>query len=106
MFSEEFVMPNLQTSIKDLRQNKRKAVYNNRIRARIKKAIKKFDAQIIASDFKGAKETLTNASSILDKAAKKNIIKKNNASRKKSRLANKLNKTSAAQNAKTAKKSS
>ena len=99
-------MPNLQTSIKDLRQNKRKAIYNNRIRARIKKAIKKFETQIEANDFEGAKETFTKASSILDKAAKKNVIKKNKASRKKSRLANKLNRIGAAQNAKTAKKSS
>ena len=86
-------MPNLKTSIKDLRQNKRREEYNRRIRNRMKKAIKNFDTLIEEKDTKKAEIALVQAYKILDKAAQKNIIKDNTASRKKSRLATKLNKT-------------
>lgn len=99
-------MPNLQTSIKDLRQNKRKAIINSRIRGRVQRALKKFDTLIEDGKKKEALAALSNANKVLDKAAKKNVMKKNTASRKKSRLAIKLNKLTAASNVKTAKKSS
>ncbi len=97
-------MPNLKTSIKDLRQNKRKAEFNKRIKNRAKKAVKSFNELIDKNDIEKAKEALNHTYKILDKAAQKNIIKKNTASRKKSRLAEKLNKT-AQNNVKSAKKS-
>ena len=96
-------MPNLKTSIKDLRQNKRREEYNRRIRNRMKKAIKNFDTLIEEKDTKKAEVALVQVYKILDKAAQKNIIKDNTASRKKSRLATKLNKT-AQDNVKSSKK--
>lgn len=96
-------MPNLKTSVKDLRQNEKKAGFNKRIRNRMKKAVKNFDSSIEAKDEKKAKEALENAYKILDKAAQKGVIKQNTASRKKSRLAQKLNKL-AQDNVKSAKK--
>ena len=96
-------MPNLKTSVKDLRQNKRRGEYNRRIRNRLKKAIKNYETLLEENNAEKAKEALDQAYKILDKAAKKNVIKKNAASRKKSRLANKLNKL-AQDNVKTAKK--
>ena len=96
-------MPNLNTSIKDLRQNKRRAEFNKRIRNRVKKAIKNFEELLEAEDFKKAEDALQQAYKVLDKAAQKNIIKPNTASRKKSRLASKLNKL-AQNNVKSAKK--
>jgi small subunit ribosomal protein S20 len=96
-------MPNLKTSVKDLRQNKRRAEFNRRIRNRLKKAVKNFEDLLKENNVDKAKDALEQAYKILDKAAQKNVIKKNTASRKKSRLANKLNKL-AQDNVKSAKK--
>lgn len=98
-------MPNLQTSIKDLRQNKRKVVYNNRLRSRIKRAVKKFDTLIEKGEKKEAAKMLPQVYKVLDKAAKKGVIKKGNASRRISRFNKKLNNLTAKKNVKTAKKS-
>ena len=97
-------MPNLKTSIKDLRQTERRTVVNNRLRNRVKKATKRFDTLVEAKNLEGATEALPQVFKVLDKAAKKNVIKKGNASRRKSRLAAKLNKL-AQDNVKTSKKS-
>lgn len=96
-------MPNLKTSIKDLRQNKRRKVFNNRLRNRIKKSVKK-QSSLLNEDVKDAQKNLKNVYKVLDKATRKNIIKKGKASRIKSRLTKKLNKLSQ-NNVKTAKKS-
>lgn len=97
-------MPNLQTSIKDLRQTKKKTVYNDRLRNRVKKAVKRVNENIKLEDKAKAEKSLENAYKVLDKAAKKNVIKKGKASRKKSRLTNQVNKL-AQNNVKTTKKS-
>ena len=69
----------------------------------MKKAIKNFEGLLKENDLEKAQEALVQAYKILDKAAQKNVIKKNTASRKKSRLASKLNKF-AQDNVKSAKK--
>lgn len=97
-------MANLKTSIKDLRKNKRRAEFNSRIKNRVKKSIKNFSELLEKNEIEKAKEALEHAYKTLDKAAQKNIIKQNTASRKKSRLAQKLNKT-VQDNVKSAKKS-
>lgn len=97
-------MPNLQTSIKDLRQNKRRNTYNNRLRNRVKKSIKRFESLVLQENTEEAEKALRHTYEVLDKAAKKNVIKEGNADRKKSRLASKLNILSA-NNVKTTKKS-
>jgi len=98
-------MPNLKTSIKDLRSTKRKTVYNDRLRKRVKKSVKKFNDTLKNGDNGKAKEVLKNVYKVLDKAAKKNVINKGKASRKKSRLAVQLNKLSK-DNVKTTQKGS
>ncbi len=97
-------MPNLKTSIKDLRQTKRRTVYNDRLRNRLKKSIKRFETSVTLEKKDDAEKSLKQAYKVLDKAAKKNVINKGRASRKKSRLANQLNKLSA-NNVKTTDKS-
>ena len=87
-------MPNLKTSIKDLRSSKRKSVYNDRLRKRVKKSIKNFQKNLVDGDKDKAEKSLKNVYKVLDKAAKKNVIKKGKASRKRSRLAVQLNKLS------------
>ncbi|NLZ24170.1 30S ribosomal protein S20 [Candidatus Dojkabacteria bacterium] len=97
-------MPNLKASIKDLRSSKRKTVFNNRLRRRVKDSTKKFQDAVEDKDVKKAEKQLQHTYKVLDKAAKKNVIKKGKASQKKSRLAIQLNKLSIA-NVNTAKKS-
>ena len=97
-------MPNLKTSIKDLRSTKRKTVYNDRLRKRIKRSEKNFKDSIKEGDRERAEAYLKQTYKVLDKAAKKNVIKKGKASRKKSRLASQLNKLSK-DNVKTTQKS-
>jgi len=98
-------MPNLKTSIKDLRSTKRKTVYNDRLRKRVKKSIKNFQNTLNVGEEEKAKKVLKNVYKVLDKAAKKNVINKGKASRKKSRLAVQLNKLSK-DNVKTTQKGS
>ncbi len=97
-------MPNLKTSIKDLRKNKRREVINDRFRERTKKSVKKFKSLVEANKEEEAKATLEHVFKVLDKAAKKNVIKDNKANRTKSRLAKNLNKLTQ-NNVKAAKKS-
>ncbi|MBP6976398.1 30S ribosomal protein S20 [Candidatus Dojkabacteria bacterium] len=87
-------MPNLKTSIKDLRSTKRKTVYNDRLRKRVKKSIKNFNNALNIGDKNKVEKVLKNTYKVLDKAAKRNVINKGKASRKKSRLAVQLNKLS------------
>ncbi len=98
-------MPNLKTSIKDLRQNERRKIVNDRIRNRIKKAVKKQSSLLKANAIAEGEKNLKNVFKVLDKAAKKNIIKKGKADRMKSRLTKNLNKLPK-DNVKTAKKGS
>jgi small subunit ribosomal protein S20 len=84
-------MPNLQASIKDLRQSKTRTVHNNRVRRRLHDVSKKYNKAIDEKDVEKAKDTLPRVQKMLDKAAKRGIIKKGTASRKKSGYAKKLN---------------
>lgn len=97
-------MPNLKTSIKDLRKNKRREVVNDRLRERSKKSVKKFNTLLSDNNIDEAKATLKHIYKVLDKAAKKNVIKDSKADRLKGRLAKKLN-TIAQNNVKAANKS-
>jgi small subunit ribosomal protein S20 len=97
-------MPNLKTSIKDLRQNERRKEYNDRLRNRIKRSVKKYNTLIAEENKAEAEKTLPTVFKTLDKAAKKNVIKKEKADRIKSRLTKKLNKL-AQNNVKSSKKS-
>ena len=98
-------MPNLKTSIKDLRQNKRRNEFNNRLRKRTKRAIKKQNTLIETEKQVEAEKNIRNVYKVLDKAAKKNVIKKGKADRIKSNLTKDLNKLTK-DNVKTAKKGS
>jgi ribosomal protein S20 len=97
-------MPNLQASIKDLRQNKRRRVNNDRLRNRVKRAVKKQNLLVEQENKIEAEKNIKNVYKVLDKTAKKNVIKKGKADRIKSRLTKNLNKLSQP-NVKTAKKS-
>lgn len=76
-------MPNTKSAIKAARQNIRRRVINLKALELIKKTSKAVRKAANKSD---AEKALSAAFAALDKAAKKNIIHKNNASRHKSRL--------------------
>jgi small subunit ribosomal protein S20 len=79
-------MPITKSAKKALRQNKRRAARNKIYKNKMKSLIK--DIRLLASQKKTeeAKKLLPQVYKILDKSAKENIIKKNTASRNKSRL--------------------
>lgn len=85
-------MPNTKSAAKDLRQSKKRAQRNHRIKSNIKSLIKKIDKTIATGDKTKLAELVKKAQSLIDKAAKKKVLKKNNAARKKSRLLKKINK--------------
>jgi small subunit ribosomal protein S20 len=84
-------MPIRKKSIKSLRQSQKRKKHNKRIIADLKKQIKKLSTLITEQKLDEAKSFLKKTLlSKLDKAAKQNIIHKNTAARKKSRLFKKL----------------
>ena len=72
-------MPIHKSAKKRLRQNKKANIQNRSIKSEIKTFVKKVEASF---DEKDLKKTV----SLLDKAARKRVIHKNQASRVKSRL--------------------
>jgi len=85
-------MPKRRAAVKRLRVDKKRHARNLKIKAELKKSIKKFLTLFSAKNIDEAKKTLAKVYSLLDKAAKKNIIHPNTASRKKARLARKISK--------------
>ena len=85
-------MPITKSAKKAIRQNiRRKArnlVYKNKMKALIKEA----RSLVLGKKTEEAKKLLPQVYKILDKAAKVGVIKKNNASRRKSRIAKLINK--------------
>ena len=86
-------MANRRSALKSIRVQEKKHEHNIVVRRELKKAIKKFQTLVLQKNTAEAKTMLNKVASLLDKAAKKNIIHSNTASRKKSRLSRKLLKT-------------
>ncbi|NNJ09657.1 30S ribosomal protein S20 [Chloroflexales bacterium ZM16-3] len=81
-------MANTKSAKKRISTNARKHARNQMYRSQVKTAVKKAEQTIFAGTPDEA--TIRAAISILDKAAVKGIIHKNNAARRKSRLVKKL----------------
>ncbi|KKQ34784.1 MAG: 30S ribosomal protein S20 [Candidatus Nomurabacteria bacterium GW2011_GWB1_37_5] len=80
-------MPITSSAKKAIRVTSRKKVINDRRKRDMKEAIKRIDKLVKDGKKDEAKKLLSVTYKAIDKAAKKGIVKKNNASRKKSRLA-------------------
>lgn len=85
-------MPNLQSAKKALRQNKRRKALNLEYKKKMREPIKKFKKLLVEKKTQEAKALLPQIYKALDKAAKHGTIKKNTASRLKSRLTLTINK--------------
>jgi small subunit ribosomal protein S20 len=80
-------MPNIESAKKNLRQSKKRQALNSRIKKTMKETVKKTRLLKMGGKNEEAKNLLSLAYQAIDKAAKRGVIKKNTASRKKSRLA-------------------
>ncbi len=87
-------MPNTKSAMKAMRNSRRRNAINIRTRSKFKSAVKETRENIANGDAKASAESLKKAMSMLDKAVKKDVLHKNTASRKKSRLAKALAKIS------------
>lgn len=89
-------MPNLKSAKKRMRQNIVRRERNVQVRTRIKSARRAMLEAIEAKDAEAGSAALRTYSSVLDKAAKKGVIKKNTAVRRKTNAANNLRKIATA----------
>lgn len=83
-------MPITRSAKKALRQSSRKKASNIKRKTAMKVAIKDFKKLALEKRLEDAKVKLSQAYKALDKAAKSGSIKKNKASRLKSRLSKKI----------------
>ncbi len=84
-------MANIKSAKKRVLVSKVRNERNKAIKSGVKTAVKKVVAAVDAADKDAAAKALLNATSVIDKAAKKGVLKKNTASRKVSRLAKAVN---------------
>ncbi len=84
-------MPNIKSAKKRVEITKKKTLRNNMIKSECKTSIKNFENALEAGKIEEAKTLFVEATKKIDQACSKGVIVKNNASRKKSKLAKKLN---------------
>ena len=84
-------MPNIKSSAKRDQLAKARNAKNKAEKTALKTAVKKFDAAVAEGNKEAAVSTYKVAVKAVDKAAVKNLIHKNNAANKKSKMALKLN---------------
>ena len=85
-------MANIKSAKKRIKVTLKKTLRNKIIKSRTKTAIKKVVLAIKSADKELSRAAFINASKIIDKATSKGIYHKNNAARKKSKLAKMINK--------------
>ena len=85
-------MPNLKSAKKRMRQNVVRHDRNQSVRTRVKSARRSMMEALEAKDAEAGQVALRTYSSVLDKAAKVGVIKKNTAIRRKTNAANGLRK--------------
>ena len=88
-------MPNLKSAKKRMRQNEVRYNRNIQVRTRIKSARRSMMDALESKDADAGQTAFRTYSSVLDKAAKAGIIKKNTAIRRKTNAANGLRKIEA-----------
>lgn len=84
-------MANSKSARKRIRTNERNRIINRPYRSASRTLVKKAELAIEAGDQEAAGEAVSRAISMLDRTYSKNVIHKNNAARRKSRLVAKFN---------------
>jgi small subunit ribosomal protein S20 len=90
MFLEAFHLANHKSALKRQRQNEKRRTYNKMYRTRARTFVKKARTAISGGEVDAAKEATRLAIQDLDKAARRGVIHRNNAARRKSRLMKQL----------------
>lgn len=80
-------MANIKSMKKDLRRNEKARVVNQAIRSSLKTYIKKVRTAAVGGDATVTAEALRVAYKAIDKAAQRGVIHKNQAARRKARVA-------------------
>jgi small subunit ribosomal protein S20 len=88
-------LANSKSAEKRARTNERRRVRNRRYRSATRTLVRRAETLISRAEAEAAAGAVTNAVSLLDRAAAKGIIHPNNAARRKSRLMAKYNKLDA-----------
>ena len=88
-------MPNIKSSIRSVKTDAERKSHNFQIKSTLRTSTRKVVEAIEAGEQPAAQELFVNLVGAVDKAARKGIIHKNAAARKKSRLAKRLNKVNA-----------
>lgn len=83
-------MANIKSQIKRVKQDEKKTLANRAAKSEFRTAIKKANAAIETGTVEEAKKAVSEAESLLDRAARKGIISGNSCRRKKSSLAKHL----------------
>ena len=83
-------MANLRSALRHIKKSRKRAERNQSVRSAIKTYVKKARTAI-ASGEENAMQSFAETAALVDKAAKRNIIHKNAAARRKSRLAKRMN---------------
>lgn len=86
-------MPNNAAAAKRMRQEQKRRLHNRSVKSIVKTQITKARQAIASNAGADAQEAVRLAVSELDRAAKKGVIHRNNAARRKSRLMKQLNAT-------------
>ncbi|WP_067931013.1 30S ribosomal protein S20 [Alicyclobacillus kakegawensis] len=84
-------MPNIKSAEKRVHITARRTLRNKSLKSSLRTTLKKFDAALTQDDVEQARLVLRAATRALDKAVTKGIIHRNNANRRKSRLARQFN---------------
>lgn len=88
-------MANLKSSKKDIKRIAKRTAVNKSVRTSLKTYVKKVRTAVESGDAEQIQTALTTAYKSLDKAAQRGIIHKNQASRRKSRIASLVSKSKA-----------
>ena len=83
-------MPNLKSAKKRLRQSERCQARNLPVQTRVKTTRKKLFESIASGDAEASSAAYRTYCSVLDKATKKGVIKKNTATRRKQRASSRI----------------
>lgn len=78
------------SSKKRVRRNVKRALRNKSIRSQYKTYVGKAQKEISSGDMEAAEQAVKQAISILDKTARRGILHRNNAARRKSQLVRRL----------------
>ncbi|BAS28521.1 30S ribosomal protein S20 [Limnochorda pilosa] len=84
-------MPNTRSAAKRARQSERRRQRNQAVKSATRTAVRRTREALEGGNAQTAAERLQAAASALDRAARKGVIHRNEAARRKSRLARRLN---------------